>query len=185
MHTCFSYQIRRFAVFLTQSGCDSTAGTPPCKIDRRLLKTRQTRAFSSVGVAVRCERGRCEAPTLSPADFSTLGVYPCFSSSRPNTQGGTSAVFASTLPCVFSVGTFSPSREKADTRALCGLTLPSQERKGRKERRKRTPWFLRHLRHLRHRQKKKSPAAAVRCCGGFRRPRLVPPMRTASGSSSA
>ena len=101
MHTCFSRQLRRFAVFLTQSGCDRTAGAPPCKIDRRLLKTRQTRAFSSVGVAVRCERGRCEAPPLSPADFSPLGVYPCFSFSRQNTQGGTSAVFAPTVAHAF------------------------------------------------------------------------------------
>ena len=101
MHTCFSRKIRRFTVFLTQSGCDSAAGVLPCKIDRRLLKTRQTRAFSSVGVAVRCERGRCEAPPLSPADFSPLGVYPCFSFSRQNTQGGTSAVFAPTVAHAF------------------------------------------------------------------------------------
>ena len=115
MHTYFSRQTWLFTVFLTQSECDSTAGAPPYKSDRRLLKTRQIRAFSSVGVAVRCERGRCEAPPLSPADFSTLGVYPCFSSSRQNTQGETFAIPSPTLPCILAAGTVSPSLGKADT----------------------------------------------------------------------
>ena len=57
MHTCFPRQIRRYTVFLTQSGCDSATGAPSYKSDRRCLQVRQTRAFFSVGVAVRCDRG--------------------------------------------------------------------------------------------------------------------------------
>ena len=181
MHTCFSRKIRRFTVFLTQSGCDSAAGVLPCKIDRRLLKTRQTRAFSSAGVAVRCERGRCEAPPLSPACLSTLSksLRRCaiigWNVRQNRLKFGSYSFDGYHLALAW----------KSRPRASCGLTVPPQERKGRRERRKRTTWFLRHLRHLRHRQKKKSSAAAVRCCGGSRRPRPVPPARTASGSSSA
>lgn len=142
------------------------------------LETPQT-----VGVAVRCERERVASatPFLSPACFSTLSkslrrrVIVGRNARRNRLQFGS----------YFCGGCFPVFVCKSRHRALCGLTAPQQERKGRKERRKGTPWLLRHLRHLRHRQKKKSPAAAVRCCGGSRRPRPVPPARTASGSSSA
>ena len=117
MHTCFSRQIRRFTVSLTQSRCDSTAGAPSYKFDGRLLKTRQTRAFSSVGVAVRCERGRCEAPPLSPARFSTLGFQLCFSSSRKNTQGEHLRFLCPSCP-VSSHRALSRPREKKRTRGV-------------------------------------------------------------------
>lgn len=121
MHTYFSRIIRRLTVFLTQSGCDTTAGAPPYKSDRGLLKTRQSRAFSSVGVAVRCERGRCEAPPLSPADFSTLGVCTCFSSSRQNTQGEQSRFLCPRCPVSLRQVLVSPSPGKADTGRPGGL----------------------------------------------------------------